>query len=243
MERLVLDGDTHLLVLTGAGVSAESGVQTFRGAGGLWEDHPVERVASPQGFAADPALVWRFYSQRRAQAGQVSPNPGHLALVAAERHLKDRFLLATQNVDGLHAAAGSERVAELHGNLFLTRCSRCDRAPFQDRTAYAAGQVPLCDRCGAPLRPHIVWFGEALDGAILRRIERFCAAASGHRFLFVAAGTSGAVWPAAGLVDLAAAAGATTVLVNLEPPENAGSFDVQLQGRSGELLPTLFDLR
>lgn len=128
--RLHLDDDTWMLVLTGAGVSAESGIPTFRDAGGLWEQHRVEDVASPDGFRKDPALVWRFYAQRRAQMASRQPNAGHRALAAVEARLGDRFLLATQNIDGLHAAAGSGRVAELHGNLFKTRCSVCDRPPF-----------------------------------------------------------------------------------------------------------------
>src|SRR6185437_1957008 len=137
--RLRIDDDTRVLVLTGAGVSAESGIPTFRDAGGLWEQHRVEDVASPAGFRKDPALVWRFYSQRREGMAGRTPNPGHLAIAALEAGLGDRFLLATQNIDGLHAAAGSKRVVELHGNLFMTRCSLCDRPPFEDRDVYLDG--------------------------------------------------------------------------------------------------------
>jgi NAD-dependent deacetylase len=239
---LALDDETSVLVLTGAGVSAESGIPTFRAAGGLWESHPVEQVASPQGFAADPALVWRFYSERRRKAGACRPNPGHLALAALERRLGDRFLLATQNVDGLHRASGSERLVELHGNLFLTRCSRCAREPFSDTTEYLGPELPLCSDCASRgqrsvLRPHIVWFGEMLDPRHLERVERFMAGA--RRLVFLAVGTSGAVWPAAGLVVQARAHGAATWLVNAEPPENAERFEHFLAGRSGEVLPTL----
>jgi NAD-dependent SIR2 family protein deacetylase len=158
---LPLHLDSRVLVLTGAGVSAESGVPTFRDAGGLWNSHPVEKVASPEGFADDPALVWRFYAERRRDAGSVSPNPGHRALAALERTLGPRFLLVTQNVDDLHHKAGSEHPLEIHGNLFVTRCSVCTRRPFRDERAYA--EPPLCDACAAQgkrsyLRPHIVWF-------------------------------------------------------------------------------------
>ncbi|MCE9671488.1 NAD-dependent deacylase [Myxococcus stipitatus] len=245
MERLTLDSETWLLVLTGAGVSAESGVATFRGMGGLWEDHPVEDVASPQGFLKDPLLVWRFYSERRAGAASVAPNPGHDALVAWERHLGDRFLLATQNVDGLHGRAGSQRVVEMHGNLFKSRCTSCDRAPFSDTTVYARGTLPLCGQCGEMLRPHIVWFGEYLDPADLERIEDFVQAAVAKRgkLVFLAAGTSGAVYPAAGLVDRVARAGGETWLVNLDPSENTHRFQHFVQGKSGERLPALADLR
>src|SRR4051812_23133883 len=126
MSRLHFDDSCCVFVLTGAGVSAESGIPTFRGSGGMWKEYSVERVASPQGFVDDPGLVWQFYSERRAAAMNVKPNPGHLALAKLESMLGDRFLLATQNIDGLHQQAGSQRVIEMHGSLWKTRCSRCD---------------------------------------------------------------------------------------------------------------------
>ena len=239
MDSLRIDASTYLLVLTGAGVSAESGIPTFRGIDGLWESHPVEEVASPQGFARDPALVWRFYSQRRAKALTVRPNPGHAALAAWERRLGDRFLLVTQNVDGLHRDAGSQRLAELHGHLFTTRCSRCDRPPFEDRRVYADGEVPACDACGGRLRPHIVWFGEMLDPEHFERIEAFVERSRAGRLVFVAAGTSGAVYPAASLVDVARSAGGETWLVNADRADNTRAFHHFVQGRSGEVLPRL----
>jgi NAD-dependent deacetylase len=239
--RLRLDGRTWLLALTGAGVSAESGIPTFRAAGGLWESHPLEKVASPEGFAADPALVWRFYSERRRTAQTREPNPGHRALVAAEEGLGDRFLLATQNVDGLHARAGSRRLVELHGNLFLSRCARCRRAPFRDERTYDEGLLPRCEVCGTGLlRPHIVWFGEWLDPADLQRIEAFLREGSAGRLVFLAVGTSGVVYPAAGLVSSARRSGAETWLVNAEPPENVHLFDHVVEGKSGEILPGLW---
>jgi NAD-dependent deacetylase len=239
IEPLVLDDRSWLLALTGAGVSAESGVPTFRGVDGLWRTHPVERVASPEGFAADPALVWEFYSERRALADRVDPNPGHHALARVEERLGERFLLVTQNVDGLHRRAGSTRLVELHGNLFTSRCSRCARPPFPDTTAYPPGTVPACDACGARLRPHIVWFGEMLDERNLGAIEAFLERAQAGRLLFLAAGTSGAVYPAAGLVDVARRAGADTWLVNADAADNAQQFEHVLRGKTGELLPVL----
>jgi NAD-dependent deacetylase len=244
MERPVLDDDTWVLVLTGAGVSAESGIPTFRDANGLWERHRVEDVASPEGFRRDPTLVWRFYSQRRAAALRCAPNPGHDALVALERRLGDRFLLATQNVDGLHRRAGSQRLVELHGNLFTSRCARCRRAPFPDETVYADGTVPACSDCHGrgdfgPLRPHIVWFGEGLDSADLDRVADFVARGAAHRLLFLAVGTSGNVYPAAGMVDEVASAGGDTWLVNAEPPTNVSRFEHFVQGPSGVILPQL----
>lgn len=238
-DRLPLSKDSSLLVLTGAGVSAESGIPTFRGAGGLWETHPFEKLASIEGFQEDPALVWRFYASRRRRAQGCHPNPGHHALAAIEQRLGERFLLVTQNVDGLHLAAGSERLVELHGNLFTTRCSTCARPPFEDRALHEEGP-PSCERCGALLRPHIVWFGETLDPAHLDRIDRFLeTAAKRGPLFFLAAGTSGAVYPAAGLVDLAAAAGAETWLVNAEPADNGHRFDRFIQGPSATVLPAL----
>jgi NAD-dependent deacetylase len=238
--RLTLGSKTHLLVLTGAGVSAESGVPTFRGAGGLWEDHPVEQVASPEGFRQDPEMVWRFYSARRKKLAGVRPNPGHLALAEAEERLGDRFLLVTQNVDGLHRQAGSERIVEIHGNILQSRCDACDRPPFPDDRAYDT--VPRCDRCDrGRIRPAVVWFGEMLDPGNLHRIESFMDGAPAGDWAFLAVGTSGAVYPAAGLVLQARSAGAATWLVNIDPSDNRAAFENYVQGPSGQVLPELFE--
>jgi NAD-dependent deacetylase len=242
--KLPLEPDTYLLVLTGAGISAESGVPTFRDANGLWQGHAVEDVASPDGFARDPLMVWRFYSERRANMDSVVPNAGHRALVEVEARLGDRFLLVTQNIDGLHAAAGSGRVVEMHGNLMRSRCTVCDRPPFEDRTVYRPGVAPMCGRCRAAgkdalLRPDIVWFGEAIPRDALERIGAFVeAAGAGLRFLAV--GTSGLVYPAAGLVDVVRLRGGRTWLVNAERPANVGSFDEVVIGPSGQVLPAMF---
>jgi NAD-dependent deacetylase len=239
---LAIDDTTWVLVLTGAGVSAESGIPTFRDANGLGESHRFEDVASPEGFRRDPALVWRFYGQRRAAAKGCAPNAGHDALAALERRLGDRFLLATQNVDGLHRRAGSKRLVELHGNLFMSRCSRCTRSPFEDDTIYDRGALPVCEPCGtrgktALLRPHIVWFGEMLDPDHMERVFAFMEQAARHRFVFLAAGTSGAVYPAAGFVDAARGRGAETWLVNAEPADNTSRFEHFVRGASGAVLP------
>jgi len=244
--RIRIDGRTRVLVVTGAGISAESGLATFRGPGGLWEGHRVEDVATPEGFAADPALVWRFYSARRAAALAAQPNPAHRALAALERRIGDRFLLVTQNVDGLHRRAGSERLVEIHGSLFRTRCSRCDRPPFADDALHEA-DVPVCEACAAGnrrawLRPDIVWFGESLDSGHLRQVEAFAAPRPDQRLVFLAVGTSGNVWPVAGFVDLARAAGGETWLVNLDPAQNDWRFDRVVLGPAGELLPVLLGL-
>ena len=244
MTAIRIDEATHVLVLTGAGISAESGVPTFRDAGGLWEGHDVTAVASPEGFARDPLLVWRFYSQRRARMQGIEPNAAHRALVELERRLGDRFLLATQNVDGLHATAGSDRVLEMHGSLMRSRCTRCDRPPFADTTAYRPNQAPMCGTCHARgvdalLRPDIVWFGEHLPAGVLDRIEVFVRAAGRH-LVFVAIGTSGLVHPAAGLVDATRHAGGTTWVVNLDPPANVSQFDHVVLGPATREVPALF---
>jgi NAD-dependent deacetylase len=236
---LGLGPDAALLVLTGAGVSAESGLPTYRGSGGLWRSHAFERLASPEGFRADPSLVWRFYSERREAALAAQPNAGHRALAEVEQRMGERFLLVTQNVDGLHRRAGSERLIEIHGRLLGSRCSRCRRPETPDETSYPEGTVPRCDRCEGQLRPAVVWFGESLDPAHLEAVDHFLERWSGRRLVFLAAGTSGAVWPAAGFVDLARARGAETWLVNAERADNAGRFDHVREGPSGTLLPAL----
>ena len=244
---LAIDDATRLLVLTGAGVSAESGVPTFRDANGLWENHRVEDVATPQGFAADPALVWRFYSERRRKARGVLPNPGHVALAEAEERMGDRFLLVTQNIDGLHQRAGSRRVIEIHGSLFRTRCFDCAREPFADDSEREA--PPPCEECAGAgrkgrLRPAVVWFGELIDPRVLAAIGGFVAESRrGGRLVFLAVGTSGAVYPAAGLVLEARASGGETWLVNAEPAENRGAFQHFVEGASGRILPGFFEWR
>lgn len=237
-RALELSPASKVVILTGAGVSAESGVPTFRGSNGLWEGLPVEAVASPEGFDADPLRVWRFYSQRREGAAAVSPNPGHLAIAKLEASLGDRFLLATQNVDGLHARAGSRRLVALHGELFESRCERCNR-PFADTRTYFEA-VPRCPTCQQRVRPHIVWFGEFLDRAHLARLAAFIEA-GGTDLVFLAVGTSGQVYPAAGLVDAARDVGGQCWLVDVDPPEAyARRFQHVIRGKSGEVLPGLF---
>jgi NAD-dependent deacetylase len=243
-HALHLSQARYVLVLTGAGVSAESGVPTFRSGGALWERYPIDKVATPRGFAEDPGLVWRFYSDRRRQAARCNPNAGHYALARLEDRLGDRFLLVTQNIDGLHRKAGSQRLIELHGNLFLSRCSRCDREPFPDERSYRGGAVPTCELCQEQgeeslLRPHVVWFDERLDPGQLDQVQHFIDRASLESWVFVAVGTSGAVFPAAAMVDVAREAGATTWLINADPAENLTSFDNYVQGLSGEVLPHL----
>lgn len=245
MRPLAINDRTRVLVLTGAGVSAESGIPTFRDADGLWRSHRFEEVASPDGFHRDPQLVWQFYSERRQGLQSAEPNDGHKSLASLEARLGGRFLLVTQNVDGLHQRAGSKRVIEMHGSLLKSRCSGCDRAPFYDPALYP-DTLPQCSECRAEgrdalLRPHIVWFGEGLDLALMTRVRNFMSDA-GDQLIFLAVGTSGNVFPAALLVDDARAIGGHTILVNRDEAANATHFDQVIRGKSGEILPVLLAL-
>lgn len=232
---LAVEAAARVFVLTGAGISAESGIQTFRDAGGLWEQHRMEDVASPEGWAKSPATVWRFYSLRRAQAATVLPNGAHAALATLEEHIGDRLFLCTQNVDPLHERAGSQRVVHMHGELMKSRCERDHAPPFEDAATYLEPGVdlPRC-RCGARIRPHICWFGEIPFG-----MEEVHQALTGTT-LFVTIGSSGAVYPAAGFVRVARQAGARTVYVGPESPDNAGAFDECRLGKATEIVPGLF---
>jgi NAD-dependent deacetylase len=222
----------RVAVLTGAGVSAESGVATFRGAGGLWEGHAVEDVATPEAFARDPALVWRFYNLRRSALAKVRPNPGHHALAQLEDRLAGgAFTLVTQNIDGLHQAAGSRRVLELHGRLSRVRCTACSY--LADRPGEALPDLPSCPECGALLRPDVVWFHEVLP----HRVWRQACEETERCGCFLVVGTSAIVYPAAGLIRMARSAGAAVLEFNLERTAASSAADVSLFGPSGQLLP------
>ncbi len=215
-------------VVTGAGISAESGVPTFRGTGGLWEGFRPEQLASPDGFRADPALVWRWYRWRRRSIEGVEPNEGHRALASLERNVAS-FCLATQNVDGLHRRAGTQKILELHGNIVRSHCMMgCGAETPEDPLAL----VPLCS-CGATLRPSVVWFGEMLPGELLQ--EAIEAAARCDVCLVV--GTSAVVYPAAALPQVASRAGSVVIEVNPESTPLSDSCDLTLRGPAAEMLP------
>lgn len=224
----------RICVLTGAGVSAESGVPTFRASDGLWEGHRIEDVASPEGFRRDPRLVWQFYNARRANVTTVKPNPGHLALAALEERWGDRFTLVTQNVDGLHRAAGNRNVLELHGSLYRTLCLGCDEV--KDRGLEPLAEQPLCE-CGSRLRPDIVWFGEMLPPSVWEA----AAKAAYECDVFLVVGTSAVVHPAASLVPIArhSSPSAKVIEINLTRTEASAHADVGLYGPSGVVLPKL----
>ena len=222
-----------IVVLTGAGISAESGIKTFRASDGLWEEHRIEDVATPEAFERDPALVQQFYNQRRQPIldNEVHPNPAHIALAKLEKEFTGSFMLITQNIDNLHEQGGSENVLHMHGEILKVRCK-------QTQTLFDCnGPVDIEDLCeccqqAGNLRPHIVWFGEMplyMD-EIYEQLAR-CD-------LFVAIGTSGNVYPAAGFVQMANQAGARTLEINLEQSNVATEFDEAIYGKAGEVLPT-----
>lgn len=219
----------RIVVLTGAGISAESGINTFRENGGLWENHRLEDVATPEAFSRDPALVQRFYNLRRAQLNSVTYNAAHKALAEFERNFNGEFLLVTQNVDHLHRLSGSQNLIHMHGELRKSRCTTTNVVYDQldDIDVHTH-----CDCCKTPtLRPHIVWFGEMplLMDDIYAALE--------HCDLFISIGTSGNVYPAAGFVEVANSVGARTVEINLEPSNGVNLFNEAYQGPASVAVP------
>ncbi|MEM7438197.1 MAG: NAD-dependent deacylase [Pseudomonadota bacterium] len=223
----------NIVILTGAGVSAESGLGTFRDAGGLWEQYPLEDVATPEGFARDPALVHRFYNARRANCLGAEPNAAHHALARLEAAFDGDLMLVTQNVDDLHERGGSHKVTHMHGALLRAKCTVC---PHEWQAPVEMDPIDACPSCGrATTRPDIVWFGEMpyhMDAIF---------DALGRADLFVSIGTSGNVYPAAGFVQEALAAGADTLELNLEPSAGASLFAEVRQGPATELVPAWVD--
>jgi NAD-dependent deacetylase len=221
----------NIVILTGAGISAESGVPTFRGPDGLWEGHRVEDVATPEAYDRDPVLVQRFYDARRAALARVEPNAAHRALARLDAEWPGEFLIVTQNVDDLHERGGAKRLLHMHGELRRALCTGCGAAPAWDGDL--SGDPP-CPRCRQPrLRPDIVWFGE-----MPYHMDAIEAAIAGCD-LFVSIGTSGAVYPAANFVRWAKAAGAATLELNLDPSAGTPLFDTARHGPASLLVPAL----
>jgi NAD-dependent deacetylase len=239
----------RLLVVTGAGISAESGVPTFRGSGGLWEGHRAEDLASPEAFQRAPETIWRWYRWRRGLCNDAQPNPGHRAIAALEERLSAEagwtpaqslelspFLLATQNVDGLHPRAGSQAIVELHGCIDKSRCTGCGEIrPLAEDPHSPQTPCPACARCGAMLRPHILWFGESYWPGMLE----LCTHLADRATVCLVVGTSGMVWPPIALALRAKSAGAMLIDVNPNPSQVTDHADLWLQGPSGVLLPKL----
>ena len=217
-------------VLTGAGISAESGVPTFRGSDGLWKNFKAEELATPEAFARDPRLVWEWYDWRRGLIAQAKPNAAHRALVELEKR-KPGFTLITQNVDGLHDLAGSGKILKLHGDIWRLRCLECG-ANFPNRRVPLPRLPPHC-ACGGVARPGVVWFGEPLPEGMMQEAEHAAAAAE----VFLVIGTSAIVYPAAGLIPFAKQNGARVVEINLDETPFSSTVDCVLRGKAAELLP------
>ena len=223
-----------IVVLTGAGISADSGVPTFRGKDGLWRTYRAEDLATPEAFERDPRLVWEWYNWRRELIAAKRPNPAHHAVVELEQRCQN-FRLITQNVDGLHRDAGSRKLSEIHGNIWMVRCTVC-RHVFENRDV-PVQILPKCHDCAGLLRPHIVWFGESLAAEDLRR--SYAALRSCSLCLII--GTSGLVYPAAGFASVAKESGAFVAEINLDPTPQSALVDVSLQGRARDIVPLLLD--
>ncbi len=237
--REALNGARSVVALTGAGISAESGVPTFRGPHGLWRNYSPEKLATPEAFARDPRLVWEWYDWRRNIIHRAQPNPGHRALAELERRKAERaegqgsFTLITQNVDGLHDRAGSRNLIKLHGDIWLMQCTTCGRVRRNEDVPLRS-LPPHCS-CGALLRPAVVWFGEPLPNEAWERAVE----ATTHAQVFLVIGTSAVVYPAAGLSEVARQSGAKIAVVNPAPTPLDHELDWLFRAQAGELLPKL----
>lgn len=221
-----------IAVLTGAGISADSGVPTFRGAEGLWRNFRAEDLATPEAFERDPRLVWEWYNWRRELIATKKPNPAHTAIADLEQRCP-QFWLITQNVDGLHRMAGSQRLSEIHGNIWMVRCTACGQVT--ENRDVPIQILPICQDCRNLLRPHIVWFGESLAEEDLQRSYTALQACD----LCLVIGTSGVVYPAAGFASIAKEAGAFVAEINLDRTPQSDFIDLSLQGRAKDIVPLL----
>jgi NAD-dependent deacetylase len=230
----ILKSTKSLFVLTGAGVSAESGVPTFRGAQGLWKNYSATELATPQAFKKNPGLVWEWYQWRQNLISNVKPNPAHYALVEFEKIIP-HFLLLTQNVDDLHQRAGSKNVLELHGNIFRTRCLECNKITVYKAPEKTSNKIlPRCS-CQGFLRPDVVWFGESIPHTIWQQSLDFLKDAD----TALICGTSGVVWPAAAIPEIARQSNIRTIEINLEPTPVSSIVDLSIKGKAGEVLPKI----
>ena len=224
----------RIVVLTGAGISAESGLKTFRDSDGLWENYRVEDVATPEAFHRNPELVWKFYKERYEQLRTAKPNPAHFALKRLEDFAQTNFSLITQNVDGLHFQAGNTNVLEMHGSILKCFCIKC-RNNYYISDVDLDKKIPLCKKCEGMLRPDVVWFGE-----IPYHLEKINTLLQKSDY-FIIIGTSGVVYPAAGFLQMAKYYGAITIGINFDKPINYQHIDEFFQGKAGEVIPKLVD--
>uniref|UniRef100_A0A7V0Z3Z3 NAD-dependent protein deacylase n=1 Tax=candidate division WOR-3 bacterium TaxID=2052148 RepID=A0A7V0Z3Z3_UNCW3 len=220
-----------IFILTGAGISAESGVPTFRGKDGLWKNYSATDLATPEAFNRNPELVWEWYRWRQDIISRANPNPAHYALVDLENHFEG-FLLLTQNVDNLHQRAGSKNVLELHGNIFRTRCLKCGRIDNIENARFE--KLPYC-KCGGLLRPDVVWFGESIPQDVWQKSMGFLSSAD----VAIICGTSGVVWPAAAIPEIAGNYGVKTIEINLESTPVTPVVDISILSPAGKTLPEI----
>jgi len=232
--RQILENALSVGVLTGAGISAESGVSTYRDSGGLWENFAANDYSSPEGFRKNPEKVWQWYGERRREMLNARPNPGHFALAELEKN-SPKFLLITQNIDNLHRRAGNRTIAEIHGNIFRNRCTRCGHTELDETYDFSGGGFPVCRKCGSPARVDVVWFGESLPEKELVASLMFTEKCD----VFISVGTSAKVYPAASFPEIAKNHGAIFIEVNLEPTHLTRRADFSFIGKSGEILPRL----
>jgi NAD-dependent deacetylase len=227
----LLEKSESLFVLTGAGVSAESGVPTFRASDGLWRNYSAQELATPQAFHGNPTLVWEWYHWRQGLILKAEPNPAHHALARLEDIFQD-FLMLTQNVDDMHFRGGSRKVLELHGNIFRVRCCECGKKTEYDQDQKKSDDLPRC-ACGGLLRPDVVWFGEAIPEDVWREALNFLKDAG----VAMICGTSSVVWPAAAIPEFAQQQGVKTIEVNPDPTPVSSIVDVSIRAKAGEVLP------
>ncbi|HSG29934.1 MAG TPA: NAD-dependent deacylase [Thermodesulfobacteriota bacterium] len=221
-------------VLTGAGISEESGIPTFRDEGGLWKEHRPQDIATPEAFARDPQFVWEWYDLRRQTIIEAEPNPGHFALVELENK-KEGFTLITQNIDGLHKKAGNKSMIEMHGNIWQMRCTKCGHI-YHDYEVPLKQIPPSCEKCGEMTRPNVVWFGEIIPMSAIDA----CVIAIDKCDVMLIIGTSGVVEPAASMGLMAMRSGKKVIEINLDTTPGTGMYDISLKGKSGEILPEFY---
>ncbi len=231
----LVSSSNEIVVLTGAGISAESGIPTYRGQEGLWRNYDPQELATPEAFFKNPKLVWEWYDSRRTIMKNAKPNPGHFAITALEKEKKD-FTLITQNVDGLHSTAGTRNIIELHGSLWEIKCTECEK--LEKNYQVPIPEIPpICSACGAVMRPNTVWFGEIIP---MERIDR-CLFAIEQCDLLLIVGTSGVVEPAASMGLIAKKSEKPVVEINIDTTPGTGLYDASVMGKSGEILPLLVE--
>ena len=231
----LVSNSNEIVVLTGAGISAESGIPTYRGEEGLWRNYDPHELATPEAFFRNPKLVWEWHDSRRVIMKNAKPNPGHFAITALEKEKRD-FTLITQNVDGLHFAAGTRNIIELHGSLWEIKCTECEKVE-KNYQAPIPQLPPQCDACGAVMRPNTVWFGEIVP---MERVDR-CLFAIEQCDLLLIVGTSGMVEPAASMGLIAKKSETPVVEINTDITPGTGLYDASVMGKSGEILPLLVE--